>query len=71
MDPPRKKNPWAQVGNYASLGIMLPACTVTGYYLGVLLDHWFHTTYLDIVFLILGIVGGFIELIRVVTRNAG
>lgn len=68
--PPNKKPYWAQIGDYASLGFMLPATTAVGYFAGVLLDHVFHTTYLKIVFLILGIVAGFVEFIRIVTRKS-
>ncbi|MBI3896428.1 MAG: AtpZ/AtpI family protein [Acidobacteria bacterium] len=71
MPPPKKRSPWAQIGDYVSLGVMLPAATVTGYFIGVLLDHWFHTSFLYIVFLLLGIVAGFLEVIRVVTKNSG
>lgn len=49
---------------------MLPAATVTGYFIGVLLDQVFHTTFLYIVFLLLGIVAGFLEVIRVVSKDA-
>ena len=44
MAAPKKKPVLAQIGDYASLGFMLPACTVTGYFLGLVLDHLFHTT---------------------------
>ncbi len=76
MPPPedknkKDKNAWVQIGNYASLGFMLPACIVVGYLMGLGLDHLFQTTYLRIVFLILGIVAGFVEVIRIVTKNAG
>ena len=71
MAPAPKRPIWVQIGDYASLGFMLPACTVTGYFLGLLLDHVFHTSFLKIVFLILGIVAGFVELVRVVSRNSG
>lgn len=70
MAPPQKKSAWRQIGDYASLGIMLPAATVTGYFIGVLLDHLFHTTFLYIVFLLLGIAAGFLEVIRVVSKDA-
>ena len=70
MADARNKPVWKQIGEYASLGIMLPAATVTGYFLGVLLDRWFHTSFLFIVFLLIGIVAGFIEVIRVVSRNS-
>ncbi len=66
----KDKNAWVQIGNYASLGFMLPACTVVGYLMGLGLDHLFHTTFLKIVFLIVGIVAGFVEVIRIVTKNA-
>ena len=70
MTPPKKKSPWAQVGDYASLGVALPATTVTGYFIGVLLDHWFGTNFLYLVFLIIGIAAGFLELYRIVTRGS-
>jgi len=46
---------------------MLPAATFVGWFLGVLLDKWLHTTWLYIVGLILGMVAGFVELIRAVS----
>ncbi len=71
MSPSNGKKPfWAQMGDYASLGFMLPATTVVGYLLGVGLDHLFHTTYLKIVFLLFGIAAGFVEFIRIVTRKS-
>lgn len=70
MVAPNKKPYWAQIGDYASLGFMFPAATAVGYLLGVLLDHVFHTTFLKIVFLILGIAAGFVEFIRIVTKKS-
>jgi F0F1-type ATP synthase assembly protein I len=69
--PPENKSVWAQIGQYASLGVALPAATVTGYFIGVLLDYWLGTHFLYIVFLLLGIVAGFVEMYRVVSRNSG
>jgi len=66
MASPQKKSVWAQVGEYASLGVILPACIVTGYYIGVLLDYWLGTHFLYIVFLVLGIVAGFVQVFRIV-----
>ena len=71
MATPKKKPNWVQIGNYASLGVLLPASAVTGYFIGVLLDHYWGTQYLYIVFLIVGIVAGFVEMIRIVSRNSG
>ena len=57
------------VGEYASLAFLLPAATFVGYAIGYLLDRLFHTHFLYIPFLILGIAAGFVQLIRHVTRD--
>lgn len=58
-----KQNPWSQVVRYLSLATMLPLSSLGGYGLGYLLDRAFGTHFLGIVFLILGTIGGFIQLI--------
>lgn len=70
MEPPKKKSVWAQVGSYISLGFFLPSAIAAGYVLGWALDRAFDTSFLKIVFLIVGIVAGFVELIRVASRNS-
>jgi F0F1-type ATP synthase assembly protein I len=57
------------VGEYTSLAIMLPAATLVGYIIGYLLDKAFHTHFLYIPFLILGIAAGFVKLIRQLMRD--
>jgi F0F1-type ATP synthase assembly protein I len=52
------------LARYSQVGLALPAATVAGYLLGLLADHFFHTTWLYFVGLLLGIVAGFVELIR-------
>ena len=69
MPEPSQKSVWAQIGEYASLGVMLPACIVVGYYIGVGLDYWLHTHFLYIVFLLLGIAAGFVQVLRIVLRK--
>ena len=69
MPAPEKKSIWVQIGDYSSLGVMLPACTFIGWLIGVGLDHLFGTTFLYLVFLIVGIAAGFVELIRIATRK--
>jgi F0F1-type ATP synthase assembly protein I len=64
-----KKNPLVQLANYSQLAFIFPAATVAGWLLGLALDHWLHTTWLYLAGLILGIVAGFVELIRVVTSS--
>jgi len=69
-DPEKRKSPWVQVGRYSQLAFMLPAATVAGYLLGSALDRWLHTSWLNVVGLLLGIAGGMIELIRTVLKDS-
>jgi F0F1-type ATP synthase assembly protein I len=57
------------VAEYTSLAFMLPAATLVGYGIGYLLDRAFHTHFLYIPFLILGIAAGFVQLIRQLMRD--
>ncbi len=68
-DPPVQKSMWVQLANYSQLAFIFPAATVAGWLIGLALDHWLHTTWLYLVGLILGIVAGFVELIRTVTSS--
>ena len=68
-DSPRKKSMLVQLANYSQLAFIFPAATVAGWLIGLALDHWLHTTWLYLVGLILGIVAGFVELIRTVTSS--
>ncbi|MGA8150034.1 MAG: AtpZ/AtpI family protein [Terriglobales bacterium] len=68
-DSPRKKSILVQMGQYSQLAFIFPAATVAGWLLGLALDHWLHTTWIYLAGLILGIVAGFVELIRVVTSS--
>ena len=66
------KKPLAQaVGEYTGLALLLPSSTFVGYLLGRWLDGVFGTHYLYIVFLLLGIVAGFVKLIQQITRDRG
>ena len=57
------------VGEYTSLAFLLPAATLVGYAIGYLLDRYFHTHFLYIPFLILGIAAGFVQLVRQLRRD--
>ncbi len=57
------------VARYSQLAFVLPAATFAGWVVGALLDKWLHTTWLYLLGLILGIVAGFVELIRTVLRS--
>jgi F0F1-type ATP synthase assembly protein I len=60
---------WVQLARYSELAFIFPAATVAGWLIGLALDHWLHTTWLYLVGLILGIIAGFVQLIRLVTSS--
>lgn len=62
---------WVTVGRYTSLAFVLPACVLVGYLIGHLLDRLFGTSFFYIIFLLVGIAAGFLELIREVQRDSG
>jgi F0F1-type ATP synthase assembly protein I len=64
-----KRNFVAVVGEYTALAFLLPAATFVGYVIGYLLDKALGTNFLYIVFLILGIISGFLQLIRRLMRD--
>jgi len=65
-DNPKEKSLWVQMANYSQLAFIFPAATVAGWLIGLGLDRWLHTTWLYLAGLILGIIAGFVELIRTV-----
>ncbi len=52
------------MAKYSQLAFVFPAATIAGWLIGVALDRWLHTTWLYIAGLIVGIIAGFVELIR-------
>jgi F0F1-type ATP synthase assembly protein I len=60
----RERRGWIQLARYSQLAFVFPAATVAGWLLGAALDRWLHTTWLYLAGLILGIIAGFVELIR-------
>ena len=69
VSPKHRSNPWLILGRYLSLAFVLPSAVAAGYIVGYLLDHWLGTTYLKVVFLLLGIAAGLLELLRQLSRN--
>ena len=69
--PGNERNRWQQVGRYSALAFLLPASTFTGYLIGWLLDRVFGTSFLSVVFLLLGIAAGFVEMVRMVQKDFG
>jgi F0F1-type ATP synthase assembly protein I len=69
--PGNERNRWQQVGRYSALAFLLPASTFMGYLIGWLLDRVFGTSFLSVVFLLLGIAAGFVEMVRMVQKDFG
>jgi F0F1-type ATP synthase assembly protein I len=69
-EPPKKQNLWLQAARWSELAFIFPAATVVGWLIGAALDHWLHTRWLYLVGLILGIIAGFAELIRMVNSES-
>ena len=65
----QNKSFWLQLGRYSQLAFLLPSATVAGWLLGAALDRWLHTSWIQIIGLILGVAAGFIELLRSVSRD--
>jgi len=65
----RNRSLLALAGEYISLGLLLPAATVVGYGIGYMLDNALGTSFLKPVFLVFGIVAGFVQLIRKVQKD--
>ena len=57
-------NSWGMLLRYLSYAILLPVATLVGYAIGYGLDGLFSTHFLRTVFLMLGAVAGFAQLVR-------
>ena len=66
----KKQSAGARYAQYTGLALLLPCATFVGYAIGYYLDKAFGTTWLKVLFLILGSVGGFVALIRQVMQDS-
>jgi len=66
-----KNDLYRTFGKYSGLAFLLPTCILVGYIIGYFLDKAFGTHFLKIVFLLLGVASGMIELIRELTKDDG
>jgi F0F1-type ATP synthase assembly protein I len=57
---------WAR---YSQVAFIIPAAVVFGLLVGKLFDYWLHTHWLFLAGIILGCIGGFVEMIRMITRQ--
>ena len=66
---PRKESVTVQVGKYYGLIFVLPVAALVGFGIGYGLDKFFHTGFLKVVFLLLGIAAGILDLFRELTKD--
>jgi F0F1-type ATP synthase assembly protein I len=64
-----KNDLYRTFAKYSGLAFLLPTAVLVGYVIGYFLDKAFGTHFLKIVFLLLGIASGMIELIRELTKD--
>ena len=67
--PEKSKSIWVIAGEYSSVAMILPASVFAGYLIGYFLDKQFGTTYLYLIFMILGIVSGFVQIFRFLKKH--
>jgi len=66
---PGKDSLPVQLGKYYGMIFVLPAAVLVGFGIGYGLDKVFHTTFLRIVFLFLGVAAGVIDLFRELSKD--
>lgn len=65
----KKESLPVQVAKYYGLIFVVPAAALVGYGIGYGLDKLFHTSFLKVVFLLLGVVAGIIDLVRELSKE--
>ena len=63
-----KRRSFQQLNLILSVGMVFPVSIVIGYGIGYVLDKWFGTTSLKIVFLLFGIAAGFVSFFRMISQ---
>lgn len=61
---------WSQVARYSDLALVMPAGAIAGWFVGGLLDRLFSTHWIYLAGVGLGIVGGFVRIIRVAVSSS-
>ncbi len=56
------------IGRYLSVGLMVPVGTMVGYGIGYEIDKHAGTHYWSMILMVVGTVGGFIQLIREISK---
>jgi ATP synthase protein I len=63
-----KRRTFQQLNLILSVGMVFPVSIVIGYAIGYFLDKWLGTTWLKIVFLLLGVAAGFVSFFRMISQ---
>ena len=63
-----KREMYQQLGALMSAGMVFPVSIAIGYGMGYYLDRWLGTTWLTIVFLLFGVVSGFVSFFRTIAK---
>ena len=70
MNPKQQNDFFRLMARYSPVIMLMPASAFAGYLIGYGLDYLFSTTFLQFVFLVLGVASGIIQLIRILGRDA-
>ena len=69
MKEDKGDNVYSQLGKYMGLAFLIPTTTFVGYAIGYMLDRGFGTRFWKPVWLIIGVVAGFVQLIRDLVKD--
>jgi ATP synthase protein I len=59
-----------RVESLIQLGLLLPACVVIGWAIGLALDRWLNQHWMNVAGLILGAIAGFVQTIRIILSHS-
>ena len=62
------RSTYQQLGTLLSVGMVFPISIVIGYGMGYYLDKWLGTSFLKLVFLLIGIAAGFLGFYRAIQQ---
>ena len=74
-DPPEKgksasEGSLSQLARYSDLALVMPGGAIAGWFIGSLLDHLFSTHWIYLAGAGVGIIGGFVRIIRVAVSSS-
>lgn len=69
-DKPKSDNAAVIWARYSEIAFIIPAGVVAGLLMGKLADYLLHTHWLFLVGVIIGAIAGFMQMIRMVTRES-